>query len=39
LGGCHLDRKIDALIRHTGLRIEAIDTAYLLNATLPGPGH
>ena len=25
VGGCHLDRKIDALIRHTGLRIEAID--------------
>jgi ubiquinone/menaquinone biosynthesis C-methylase UbiE len=28
-GGCHLDRKIDALIRHTGFQIEALDTGYL----------
>jgi len=28
-GGCHLDRKIDALIRHAGFQIEALDTGYM----------
>jgi hypothetical protein len=37
VGGCHLDRKIDALIRHTGLRIEAIDaSAAICTARLCG---
>ena len=28
-GGCHLDRKIDALIQHAGFEIEAVDTGYM----------
>ncbi len=28
-GGCHLDRKIDDLIRAAGFRIEAIDAGYM----------
>lgn len=28
-GGCHLDRKMDDLIRAAGFRIEAIDAAYM----------
>jgi ubiquinone/menaquinone biosynthesis C-methylase UbiE len=28
-GGCHLDRKVDDLIRAAGFRIEAIDTGYM----------
>jgi hypothetical protein len=31
-GGCHLNRKIDDLIRGSGFRIEALQ-----NARLPGP--
>jgi ubiquinone/menaquinone biosynthesis C-methylase UbiE len=28
-GGCHLDRKVDDLIRAAGFRIEAMDTGYM----------
>jgi hypothetical protein len=31
-GGCHLNRKIDALILDNGFRLEALE-----NARLPGP--
>ena len=31
-GGCHLDRRIDALIRAAGFRIDQLDTGYM-----PGP--
>ncbi len=31
-GGCHLDRRIDALVRAAGFRLERLDTGYM-----PGP--
>ena len=31
-GGCHLDRKMDDLIRAAGFRLDAVDTGYM-----PGP--
>ena len=31
-GGCHLDRKMDGLIRAAGFRVEALETGYM-----PGP--
>ena len=31
-GGCHLDRRMDELIRDAGFRLETIETGYM-----PGP--
>jgi hypothetical protein len=28
-GGCHLDRKIDDLIRAAGFRVDAVETGYM----------
>ncbi len=38
-GGCHLNRPVDELIRAAGLRIEAIDTGYMVKGPRPWTFH
>ena len=38
-GGCHLNRRIDELVRSAGLRIEGIDTGYMVKGPRPWTYH